>query len=177
MAGAAELARANATRIDLVELRADFLQDGELAHLGRFPRMIGMPAILTIRRTSEGGQYRGDEVSRRRLIGTSVEGYHYVDLESDVDRSFDELVPAGTRVIRSLHDTAGVPKGLERVIRELARAPAEIAKAAVTPQSGREMVDLIAVAQRLAKAPSGAHHEQIVLGMGRFGVPASWQHT
>ncbi len=170
LARAAELARANAARIDLVELRADFLDDGELGQLPRFPEMVGIPAILTIRRTAEGGRFRADERARRRLIGTAAGAYDYVDLESDVDRSFDGLIPAGTRVVRSLHDTAGVPDQIERVIRELPRSGGEIAKAAVTPRTGSEMVDLFECAQRLG-APSDAHGERIVLGMGRFGLP------
>ena len=170
MARAAELARANAARIDLVELRADFLDDGELARLSRFPDMVGMPAILTIRRTAEGGRFAADERSRRRLIGAAAGAYRYVDLESDVDRSFDELVPAGTRVIRSLHDTAGVPDRIERVMRDLPRTGSEIAKAAVTPRTGGEMVDLFECARRLG-APSPDTPERILLGMGRFGLP------
>ena len=169
MARAVELARANSARIDLVELRADFLDDGELAQLTRFPAMVGMPAILTVRRTAEGGKFRADEPSRRRLIGAAAGAFRYVDLESDVDRSFDELVPAGTRVIRSLHDTAGVPSGIERVMRDLPRTGREIAKAAVTPRTGSEMVGLFQCARRLGAAPDAP--ERILLGMGRFGLP------
>ena len=141
-----------------------------MVHIGKFPDMVGIPAILTIRRKAEGGLYCGDEASRRRLIGTNINGYHYVDLESDVDRSFDELVPIGTRVIRSLHDMGGVPERLEQIILDLPRGPQEIAKAAVKPRSGKEMVDLIEVAQNVRTATLGAGHSRIVLGMGRFGV-------
>lgn len=169
MARAADLARANAARIDMVELRADFLNGEELPHLRRFPAMIGAPAILTIRRAAEGGRYRGGEPARRRLIAAAADAYRYVDLESDVDRSFDQAVPAGVRLIRSLHDTGGVPQPLERIVRELPRSPAEIAKAAVTPRDGREMVDVIEAARGLGAA--GAGRERIVLGMGRFGAP------
>lgn len=169
MARAADLARANAARIDLVELRADFLDGGELPHLRRFPALTGLPAILTIRRAAEGGRFCGDEPARRRLIAAAAPGYRYVDLESDVDRSFDRAVPAKVRVIRSLHDANGVPGPLGRIVRELPRSPAEIAKAAVTPRNGREMVDVIEAAQGLGAA--GAGGERIVLGMGRFGVP------
>lgn len=169
MARAADLARANAARIDMVELRADFLAEEELPHLRRFPDMIGAPAILTIRRAAEGGRFRDDESARRRLIAAAVDGYRYVDLESDVDRSFDQAVPAGVRVIRSLHDTGAVPQPLGRVVRELPRSPAEIAKAAVTPRTGSEMVDVIEAARGLGA--TGAGRERIVLGMGRFGLP------
>lgn len=169
MARAADLARANAARIDLVELRADFLDGGELPHLRRFPALTGLPAILTIRRAAEGGRFCGDEPARRRLIAAAAPGYRYVDLESDVDRSFDRAVPAAVRVIRSLHDANGVPGPLGRIVRELPRSPAEIAKAAVTPRNGREMVDVIEAARGLGAA--GAGGERIVLGMGRFGVP------
>ena len=167
MARAADLARANAARIDLVELRADFLDGGELPHLRRFPALTKLPAILTIRRAAEGGRFCGDEPARRRLIAAAAAGYRYVDLESDVDRSFDRAVPAAVRVIRSLHDANGVPGPLGRIVRELPRSPAEIAKAAVTPRNGGEMVDVIEAARSLGAAGG----ERIVLGMGRFGVP------
>lgn len=169
MARAADLARANTARIDLVELRADFLDRRELPHLRRFPAMIGLPAILTVRRAAEGGRFCGDEPARRRLIAAAAGGYRYVDLESDADRSFDQAAPANVRVIRSLHDTNGVPASLGQILRELPRSPAEIAKAAVTPRTGAELVDVIEAARGLSASP--ADGERIVIGMGRFGVP------
>lgn len=171
LARSAALTNANAERIDVVELRADFLKDEELSHLRRFPQMINTPAILTLRRVAEGGRFGGTESERRCLLDALAGGYHYVDLESDVDGSFDERVPAGVRVIRSLHDTAGMPDQLVRVVLKLPRSPAEIAKVAVTPRTGREMVDLIEATQRIGVPGAAARPECIVLGMGRFGIP------
>ena len=168
---AATLTRANSKNIDLVELRVDFLQQGELSHLWKFPQMIDKPAILTIRRVAEGGLFRGAESERRRLLDALSGGYRYVDLESDVDRSFDTRVPAGVRVIRSMHDTTGIPDQLARLVMDLPRSAGEIAKVAVTPRSGREMVDLIETAQRIGMPGLTTQPERIVLGMGRFGIP------
>ena len=45
-----------AVPVDLIELRADFLDTSELPSLPRFPGMVNMPVILTIRKPEDGGK-------------------------------------------------------------------------------------------------------------------------
>ena len=52
-----ELVKKYRKYIDLVELRADFLDDNEKNYIKKFPAKAGLPCILTIRRKIDGGQY------------------------------------------------------------------------------------------------------------------------
>ena len=52
--------------IDVVELRADFLNDDE--RLRKFPAMSSVPCILTIRRRVDGGQFIEGEANRSVLL-------------------------------------------------------------------------------------------------------------
>ena len=89
-------------RVDLVELRADHLRDGELEAAGRLPGRAGLPVILTVRRVSDGGKYAGAERDRcallRRLVG---QGFAYVDIEEDLQAPDleDVIRQSGTRII------------------------------------------------------------------------------
>ena len=58
--------------IDLVELRVDFLDQDERLRIREFPSMIDVPAILTIRRKVDGGQYVEGESSRTMLYARGL---------------------------------------------------------------------------------------------------------
>jgi 3-dehydroquinate dehydratase/shikimate dehydrogenase len=165
------LAAENRARVDLLELRADHLRPEELAAAARFPRLVDLPVILTVRRTRDGGKYAGDERERvaviERLTGPAAgTAFAYVDLEEDLDAQAlaARLMAAGTRIIRSFHDFAGVPADFSRRVASLARGPREIPKAAVMPGG---VADLL----RLLEASAALKGEKIVLGMGDFGFP------
>lgn len=155
-------------RIDMVELRADHLLSGELAAAARLPSLVDCPVILAVRRTRDGGRFSGDESDRvallERLAGA---GFAWVDLEEDLDAPGleEHFRTAGTRIIRSLHDAAGVPDGLARRVAGLARGPAELPKAAVTPRSCRDLHRVLEACEELRG------RERIVFGMGDLGLP------
>ena len=50
------LVRKYAKYCDIVELRADYLEEDEQLLIRKFPALINKPCILTIRRSSDGGQ-------------------------------------------------------------------------------------------------------------------------
>ena len=153
--------------IDMVEVRADSLEPGELAHLPGFPKRAGLPSILTIRRRRDGGLWHGTERQRRGLLAQAVPGgYAYVDLEEDLeDPALAEAVNrAGGRVIRSCHDASGMPDRLAERLGELARRPGEIPKLAVTPRTVGELPPL---ADAYRRFPG---REKILFGMGEFGL-------
>ncbi|HET6452461.1 MAG TPA: type I 3-dehydroquinate dehydratase [Spirochaetia bacterium] len=153
-------------RVDIAELRVDHLLPEEAAAAARFPGLTGLPAILTVRRTVDGGRYAGPETDRAALLTRLLAGgFTYVDLEEDlqapgVDRA---ARAAGTRIVRSLHDTRGVPAGLAARVRSMARGPDEIVKAAVTPRSARELAEVLDACE-----PRGSSL-RVVLGMGDIG--------
>ncbi len=165
--------------VDLAELRADFLRPGELAHLARFPALADVPVILALRRAGEGGQWRGTEADRRRLLrealgsaGPGVPRYAYADVEHDLDDpALEEAARAGScRLILSHYDLRGVPADLAARVRRLARAgrpggggSGGLPKAAVWVRGSRDQ-------RRLAEAFRELQGvEKILLGMGEFG--------
>ncbi len=151
---------------DIAELRVDCLSAEERAHAARLPSLTALPVILTVRRTADGGFFSGSEADRVRLLSSLVgAGFTHVDLEEDLsapalDRASEA---AGLRVIRSLHDPAGVPADLHARLERLARSPGEIPKAAVTPRSSTDLDRLL----RTVESVEG--RERIVLGMGEAG--------
>ena len=54
-----ELVKKYEKEIDLVELRVDFLNEDEQLFVRKFPSMINLPCILTIRRDVDGGLFFG----------------------------------------------------------------------------------------------------------------------
>jgi 3-dehydroquinate dehydratase/shikimate dehydrogenase len=153
--------------VDLVELRADFLEPAELAYLPTFPKRAGLPVILAIRRRRDGGRWKGEESERRGTLSRALAGgYAYVDLEEDLENSAltEAVKGAGGRVFRSFHDLSGVPKRLSERIRNLARGQGEIPKLTVMPKSTGDLPVLVGAYQQLED------DEKILIGMGEFGL-------
>src|SRR4030042_617639 len=93
--------------VDLVEVRADFLDPAEAASLDRFPARLGKPAILTVRRVSDGGHFAGTEAERSAIYRRALAGdWAFVNLETDWEDSTVEKAARerGIRIIRSFHD-------------------------------------------------------------------------
>lgn len=153
--------------VDMVELRADFLDSSELSSLKRFPRTAGVPVILAIRRRRDGGHWGLGEAERRRLLRLSLAGgYDYVDLEQDLEDPdlAGQVNRTGGRVIRSLHDFSAVPDRLAERCRQLPHGPGEIPKMAVMPQSTKELPILVEAFRQLKG------EEKILIGMGEHGL-------
>ncbi|MBN2352221.1 MAG: shikimate dehydrogenase [Spirochaetales bacterium] len=152
-------------KVDLVEVRADFLTPEELSALDRFPSFFDRPAILTVRRVCDGGSFRGSEAERSALYRRASGGdWAAVDLETDfTDRELaSEFGRRGVRIIRSFHDFSGVPSDLVERVRQV--APGELPKAAVMPRTTAEVFRFLAACFRLR------HREKIILAMGDFAV-------
>lgn len=153
--------------LDMVELRADFLDSSELSSLKRFPRTASVPVILAIRRQRDGGQWRLGERERRQLLKVSLSGgYDYVDLEEDLEDPdlARQVNRSGGRVIRSLYDFSTVPDQLDERCRRLPHDPGEIPKMAVMPQSTKDL-PILAEAYRQLEG-----EEKILIGMGEHGL-------
>ena len=154
--------------IDLAEIRADFLDSGELGSIAKLPEIAGVPLIFTIRRECDGGKWTASENERKAiLLRAAAGGYRYLDLESDVEWGDVETGCAerGTTIIRSLHDLAGVPSGLAGIVKNLPHHPGEIPKAAVAPASTGDLISIVEACGELKGA------QKIVMGMGPWGFP------
>ncbi|MDR1232435.1 MAG: type I 3-dehydroquinate dehydratase [Spirochaetaceae bacterium] len=160
--------------IDLVELRADCLLREEQFSIRRFPKLAGLPVILTIRRKRDGGQYSLGEGARLVIFSRALafaeadvrHNFAYIDLEDDMEASaLEEAARAfGTRIIRSFHSFEGAGSDLAGRIRSMYRAGDEIVKAAV----GADSLDDVARLFRTSRELGGS--EKILLCMGDNAV-------
>ncbi len=159
--------------VDLVELRADFLSESELVALERFPAMIGLPAILTIRRKSDGGEYVGPEARRIDLLRKAAGGpaaggpFDYLDIEEDLEVPSIEAAfrEHGGRIIRSIHCLEGMLPDMEGRIRDLRRHATDLPKAVIQMNKTRDLVELLDLYNRLRDL------EKVLMGMGVVSYP------
>ena len=145
---------------DLVELRLDTVADPDpaAAVAGR-----KVPVIVTCRAAWEGGQFRGSEDERLRLLGEAQRlGAEYVDVEWKAD--FKPLLNArsGRGVVLSMHDFNGVPADLQDVAAAMRKTGAEITKVAVMAHRLADVTSVLALANPLSSA--------VVVVMGDAGI-------
>ncbi|MCE1157895.1 MAG: type I 3-dehydroquinate dehydratase [Spirochaetia bacterium] len=162
--------------VDLVELRADCLDPSEKFLIRSFPEKAGLPCILTVRRKSDGGCFVDGEGVRLVMIAKALSfassdaraNFAYADLESDFHMATieDACRTFGTRIIRSVHYTEGIPQDLDAAYEALIQEDDEIPKLAVRPRSAAELSRLVAWASGLPK------RDRLILGMGDYGFPS-----
>jgi 3-dehydroquinate dehydratase/shikimate dehydrogenase len=153
-------ARDAVTRVDMVELRLDGVQDIDVAGAlaGR-----NLPVIVTCRPTWEGGRFDGSEERRHVVLRDALElGAEYVDVEWRA--GFADLIARNARrVVHSSNDFQGVPDDLG-------------ARAAAMRQTGAATIKVAVAAARLADAlpllPIGAAGDAVVIAMGDAGLPS-----
>ncbi|MBP5444410.1 MAG: type I 3-dehydroquinate dehydratase [Treponema sp.] len=161
--------------IDVVELRADFLNDDERLVLRKFPAMSSVPCILTIRRRVDGGQFIEGEANRSVLFAKALSfidqdtsrNFAYVDFEEDfhVSSLQDAATAYGLRIIRSIHDMKNPIANIAQRLERLRGSEFEIPKIAFMPHS---LDDVKMVFDETAKLKDSNH---IVVAMGPMGTP------
>lgn len=162
--------------IDIAELRVDCLIPEERLKFRRFPEIAGLPCVLTIRRTSDGGKFAEGEGSRIALLARGLafadtdhrKNFAYIDLEEDLSvPSIEEAARAfGTKIIRSVHDMNGPVGDLRSRVQKLRRTKDEIAKIAFMPRN------LSDVTRLFHEAKQCAGDDFILIAMGSFGMPS-----
>ncbi len=182
-------ARARDAGADIVEFRIDsFLADAEtesindrLADIAALVRDSILPAIVTCRSATEGGDWDGDDSVRAdlaRTLATIDDGPRYFDIElaayernTNLRSAIDELVtrraPDGspiTGLILSTHDFTGRPTDLMRTVAAMSNVEhASVNKIAFAARSIRDNLEL-ADLLRERDRPT------IALAMGEHGV-------
>jgi 3-dehydroquinate dehydratase/shikimate dehydrogenase len=161
--------------IDLVELRADYLDNDERLQIRKFPKLAQIPSILTIRRKADGGNFAEGEASRTMLFARGLafaekdtsKNFAYVDFEEDfyVPSLQDATLAFGTRIIRSCHNIHGYVPALAAKIVNLRVTGYEIAKVACMATTLADVSDMFREAQKL----KGTEH--ILCAMGPLGQP------
>ncbi len=162
-------------QIDMVELRADYLDPSEKFLIRSFPERAGLPCILTVRRRCEGGQFAEGEGVRLVMIAKGLAyaradklaNFSYVDLESDfhVPAVEEACTTFGTRIIRSIHMKDGLPADLDAAWDATAASLDEIPKLAFMCNGAADLARLVAWAEELPQ------RKRIIAGMGASGFP------
>jgi len=162
---------------DLFELRLDFLKENATEHslseLSRLKDEVGLPVILTIRPSWEGGSYGSSEESRLALLGKGIElGFDYIDLElktEDARRNeiINKAIESGVTTIVSHHDYIETPssKDILFLMKQCLEADGDIAKVVTTAHEFMDGVDVILA----GKEAKSQNLRFTVMGMGRFG--------
>lgn len=147
---------------DLVELRLDGIRTPDVAGALKDRQL---PVIVTCRASWEGGQFRGSEEERQRLLEQALDqGADWVDLEWQ--GGFGDLIARrnGRNVVLSFHDFDGTPPDLEARYDAMRTSGAEVVKLAVTTHTGDDL-------RRLRRLGSG-EGLSVLIGMGQTGVPS-----
>lgn len=162
--------------IDLVELRVDFLDEEEQLCIRRFPAMVNVPCILTIRRQIDGGKYTNSELSRITLFGQALslasqnpaKNFAYVDFEDDfhILGLYEAALAFGIKIIRSLHDFENPIVNIHQKCEQMKRSHYEIPKIAFMPKK------LSDVTRLFAEAKNFTDFDHILCAMGPLGIPS-----
>lgn len=164
------------SQVDMAELRVDFLEDEEKSKVSAFPQMAGVPCILTIRRTIDGGKWEASEECRSALFEKifsecdeleSSNNFAFVDFEEDFHSVILETAAkaTGARIIRSVHDFEKPVTDIIERVKSLQNGTDEIAKIAFMPLGLKDVTNLFQQAAQL----EGDH---ILLAMGPYGIPS-----
>lgn len=162
--------------IDIVELRADYLNKDERLFIRRFPELAKIPCILTIRRAIDGGLFTEGEASRTILFARALafanqdvrKNFAYIDLESDfnVPSIQDASLAFDTRIIRSYYTNEGTIKNIGKKIASMRLTGYEIPKVAITPRTLSDVTDLFFQTHNLKDG------DFIISVMGQLSLPA-----
>ncbi len=162
--------------IDLVELRADYLDEDECLQIRKFPGLAKIPCILTIRRRIDGGAYVGGEASRTQLFARAMafadtdpeKNFHYVDFEEDfyVPSLQDAALAYGSKIIRSYHNMTDPVTDIVKRCNEMRKTGYEIPKIAFMPHSLDDVTNLFRETKDFTDYP------HILCAMGPLGTPS-----
>ncbi|MCK9169372.1 MAG: type I 3-dehydroquinate dehydratase [Treponema sp.] len=159
--------------IDLAELRVDFLEEEEQLYVRRFPSMVNIPCVLTIRRKIDGGLFFSGEISRTMLFGRALafadqnptKNFAYVDFEEDyhIPSLQDAALAFGVRIIRSCHDMEKPITNLKALCNEMRKTGYEIPKIAFMPTTLADVTNLFKESESITE------YDHILCAMGPLG--------
>jgi 3-dehydroquinate dehydratase/shikimate dehydrogenase len=147
---------------DMVELRLDTVTDPSVAGALEGRRV---PVIVTCRPAWEGGQFKGSEEERKRILRDALAaGADYVDLEWRAN--FTDLLSqsAGRHVVLSMHDFDGVPGDLTGRAQAMRATGAEVVKLAVKTSRLSDCLPLLDLGAQIGR------HGTVLIGMGPCGL-------
>ena len=161
---------------DIVELRVDHLAEEEQLYVKKFPALINLPCILTIRRDVDGGLFTGGEFSRTNLFGRALafanpdrsKNFAFVDFEEDyhIPSIEDAAMAFGVRIIRSYHNMTEPVPNLKEHCQTMRKTGFEIPKIAFMPHSLSDVLNMFKEGENMTQ------YEHIFCAMGVEGLPS-----
>jgi 3-dehydroquinate dehydratase I len=156
--------------LDLAEARVDLFRERDSKKIVRFVREVAtvVPVLATLRSTSEGGKWNGDDGEGLALYRELLPQVAAIDIElaSPIRAATVQVARRHRRsVVLSHHDFNRTPADaeLDRVIAQSRSAGADITKIATLVKSEEDVARLAALFARHAEAPL------VVIGMGEIG--------
>lgn len=156
---------------DLIELRVDRFERIDLDQIQCLRQKFPMPLMVTIRKQSHGGHFKGSEQERLKLFQTCLNLDplpDYIDIEADTDldiiRRMQKQAPSVKWVI-SWHDFSHTPNELEACLAKLYQIPASYYKIATKAHSTCDALRLLC----LAKQANANASVLCAIGMGEEG--------
>jgi 3-dehydroquinate dehydratase/shikimate dehydrogenase len=151
---------------DLIELRLDYFDEVDLVALGQLKQKFSIPMIFALKGIIQGGQYKGIESERLKLICRLAElKPEYMDLESHLDIQFLQQLNQNhpsIKFIISFHDFSKTPDDLTAVFDRMQKPIDCIYKIAVRANSGLDVLKFIDWEKKIGTPIIG-------ISMGTFG--------
>lgn len=150
---------------DGVELRLDLFAQMDMEKLASLAASSKLPLLFTLRKASQGGQFKGSEKEREQWIEKLLKFEPaYFDLENDMDPNFLEKVckrQGNTRIIISYHNFQEIPENIEAIYHAMSQFPADGYKIAAHAKSTNDALRLLLFGRQHPKAS--------VIAMGENG--------
>lgn len=147
--------------VKLIELRLDYL--AEPVDWKTLLRDKPTPALVTVRRTVDGGRWAGSEDQRRKLLSEATHhGTDWIDVEVDIARDFPRS--GISRRIVSFHDMNLTPENLPEIADLCSMGDADLVKIAVFASSIRDSMRLLLMLRQ-----SSVKRPTMALAMGEWG--------
>lgn len=171
----ASLARKYRNLADIVELRADFLIQDEWFNIRRFPEMVDLPCILSVKREIDGGKYVGSELTRTLIFASSLsladdnaKPFAYIDIEDyfHVSSLEEAAMASECRIIRSYHMSGrnGEKEDLCHKLSSLKKTGYEIPKITFRAENLEEAASIFTEVEHLKS------FNHIIAATGPFGA-------
>lgn len=152
-------------QVDGIELRLDLFPQIDLEQIKRYITNSKKPILLTLRKKSQGGSFKGHEEERKAWIEKLLQlEPNYFDLEYDTCPKFLERVCQKyqkTRFLLSYHNFQETPKDLDQIYREMSKYQVDGYKMAAFSHSANDALRMLLFARQ--------HERLSVICMGEKG--------
>jgi 3-dehydroquinate dehydratase I len=155
-------------KVDLIELRCDYIQDFKILDIQTIKDKLTKPAIFTFRKKKDGGEFAGEFETWKQIIEIAlIAGFKYIDIEFPSIRyiSLENKHPE-TKIITSFHNfkkTNGY-RDLRKIQKRMRGVNPDLMKFACQVKTENDIKTLIRL------LTSGKKDDKMaVIGMGNLG--------